>query len=128
MRVPYPAIVTMAAWKIGFLVLYALGMASGQVLFKVAANGAGGPHGFLAGLIGNVPFWVAVALYGALTVLWVWLLTQVTLVYAYPFAALAFVFTPLLAALILHEGVGVGYLLGSALVVGGLIVITWSSV
>ena len=117
----------MAGWKIIFLVLYALGMASGQVLFKVAANGAAGAPGFFGGLIGNAPFWLAVALYGALTVLWVWLLTQVALVYAYPFAALAFVFTPLLAALILHESVGAGYLFGSALVIGGLLVITWTA-
>jgi undecaprenyl phosphate-alpha-L-ara4N flippase subunit ArnE len=117
----------MAAWKIVVLVLYALGMALGQVLFKVAANGTAGAPGFVGGLIGNPPFWLAVALYGALTVLWVWLLTQVALVYAYPFAALAFVFTPLLAVLFLHEGVSAGYLLGSALVVGGLLVIAWTA-
>jgi hypothetical protein len=117
----------MAAWKILVLVLYALGMAAGQVLFKVAADGAAGTSGFLAGLIGNAAFWLAVALYGGLTLLWVWLLTQVALVHAYPFAALAFVFTPLLATLILRESVGAGYLLGSALVVGGLLVITWTA-
>jgi drug/metabolite transporter (DMT)-like permease len=121
------ALTGMDAWKIGFLVLYALGMATGQILFKIAANGTGGTARFIPALITNPPFWVAVVLYGALTVLWVWLLTQVPLVYAYPFAVLAFVFTPLLAHLVLHEGVGLGYLFGSALLVGGLLVITWTA-
>ena len=117
----------MAAWKIVCLVLYAFGMATGQILFKVAADGTAGSRGFLPSLLANPSFWVAVALYGVLTVLWVWLLTKVPLVYAYPFATLAFVFTPLLAHLVLREGFGAGYVLGSALLVGGLLVIAWTA-
>ena len=117
----------MGAWQLGLLVLYAMGMAAGQILFKIAANGTDRGAGFLSALAFNAPFWIAVALYGGLTVLWVWLLTRVPLVYAYPFATLAFVFTPVLAHLFLHEGVGVGYLIGSALLIGGLLVITWTA-
>ncbi len=117
----------MAAWKIVCLVLYALGMATGQILFKVAADGTAGTTGFLPALLANKPFWLAVLLYGALTVLWVWLLTKVPLVYAYPFATLAFVFTPLLAHVVLREGFGAGYVVGSALLIGGLLVIAWTA-
>lgn len=105
------------------LALYALGMAGGQILFKLAANGVTAETGLLAGLLYSPVFWLAVALYGVLTVLWVWLLTRIPLVYAYPFVTLAFVFTPLLAVLILQERVGVGYVLGSLLLVAGLAVI-----
>jgi drug/metabolite transporter (DMT)-like permease len=108
---------------IAMLALYALGMASGQILFKLAANQVTSAGGLMVGLLQSPVFWVAVVLYGALTVLWVWLLTRIPLVYAYPFVTLAFVFTPLLAMLILSERVGMGYLVGSCLLIAGLAVI-----
>lgn len=113
--------------KILLLALYALGMAGGQILFKLAANGVGVQANLLTGLLQSPVFWLAVALYGVLTVLWVWLLTRVPLVYAYPFVTLAFVFTPLLAVTLLNERVGGGYVLGSALLIAGLAVIAWTA-
>ncbi len=113
--------------KILLLALYALGMAGGQILFKIAANGVSLQTGLIPGLLASRVFWIAVALYGVLTVLWVWLLTRIPLVYAYPFVTLAFVFTPLLAMAILQERVGPGYLVGSALLVAGLAVIAWTA-
>ncbi len=116
----------MGIGKVLLLALYAFGMASGQILFKLAANDVVAGGG-LAALLASRVFWIAVALYGLLTVLWVWLLTRIPLVYAYPFVTLAFVFTPLLATVILHEAVGRAYLFGSALLVAGLLIITWSA-
>jgi drug/metabolite transporter (DMT)-like permease len=113
--------------KILLLALYALGMASGQILFKLAANDVALRGGLIPGLLTSRVFWLAVALYGVLTVLWVWLLMRIPLVYAYPFMTLAFVFTPLLASLILGEGVGGAYLVGSALLLAGLLIITWTA-
>ncbi len=117
----------MSAANILLLVLYALGMATGQILFKVAANDTVGAPDLLPSLITNRPFWLAVALYGSLTVVWVWLLTRIPLVYAYPFGILAFVFTPVFAILFLHERIGGGYLFGSLLIVLGLAVITMTA-
>lgn len=62
-----------------------------------------------------------------LTLLWVWLLTQVRLVYAYPLMTLAFFFTPLFATLVLQERVGPGYLVGSGFLIIGLLVIAWTA-
>lgn len=109
---------------IGLLVLYAAGMAGGQILFKIAALRATGAPALIPALILNPPFWLAIALYGGLTVLWVWLLTRIPLAYAYPFMMLAFVFTPVLSALLLGERLSWGYALGALLIVGGLGVIT----
>jgi drug/metabolite transporter (DMT)-like permease len=109
--------------KIVVLVAYAVGMAGGQILFKLAAlksaNGSTGER--LLGLIHNAYFLVAVSLYVGLTVLWVWILTFTPLSRAYAFVALAFVLTPMAGAVIFSEPISVRFVIGSAFVVVGLI-------
>lgn len=110
------------------LATYAAGMAGGQMLFKLAADrvpgaaGAGFPERIL-GLALNGYFIAAVLLYGLLSVLWVWVLTFTPLSRAYPFVALAFAVTPLLAAALFHEPLGMRLLAGIGLVVGGLFLV-----
>ena len=89
----------LALSQVALLVAYAAGMAGGQMLFKAAAlrylpDGTATERAF--SLVFNAYFLGAVALYVALTVLWVWLLTFIPLSRAYPFVALAFAITPLL--------------------------------
>ena len=83
----------LALSQVALLIAYATGMAGGQVLFKAAALRYL-PDGTVAeravSLVFNAYFLGAVALYVALTVLWVWLLTFIPLSRAYPFVALAF--------------------------------------
>ena len=70
------------------LVFYSLGMACGQLLFKISADRVrrgSVSEGFMAALFTNGYFIAAVTLYGLLTILWVWLLTSVPLSRAYPF-------------------------------------------
>jgi drug/metabolite transporter (DMT)-like permease len=114
--------------QIALLFAYAAGMAGGQLLFKAAAlrDVAGAPLGErLLGLLGNGYFFAAVALYGALAVLWVWLLTFTPLSRAYPFVALALAATPLLGGLVFGEPItmrllfGVGFILCGLLLVAG---------
>jgi drug/metabolite transporter (DMT)-like permease len=106
------------------MVLYSLGMACGQLLFKLAAMNPSQRtttptvlayfNGYLfSGLI----------LYGALTLLWVWILRNVPLSKAYPFVALSFVFTPMLSKMVLGELLSTGYFAGLALIAAGVIVI-----
>jgi hypothetical protein len=74
------------------LTAYAAAMVSGQLLFKTTApEGAGdGPLAErIAGFLLNGYFFVALILYAALTVLWVWILSFIPLS-RYPFLALAF--------------------------------------
>jgi drug/metabolite transporter (DMT)-like permease len=73
-------------------------------------------------------FLAAVALYGALTILWVWILTSVPLSRAYPFAVLAFVFTPVFAVLFFNEAVNVWYFVGMALILSGLAILVWKTI
>lgn len=116
----------LALSQLAFLVTYAVGMAGGQLLFKSAAmrylpDGTAAER--VLSLIFNAYFLGAVALYVALTVLWVWLLTFIPLSRAYPFVALAFAITPLLGGLLFEEPITAKLLAGIALLLGGLLLI-----
>src|SRR5262245_42924748 len=115
----------MTAANIVLLVLYAVGMSIGQLLFKMAADHAKSDPGasFLISVFGSLSFYIAVLVYAVLTLAWVWLLMRIPLSRAYPFVVLAFVVTPLLAALFFGESLNIWYFLGLALVVGGLTVL-----
>ena len=101
-------------------------MAGGQLLFKAAAlrYASEAPLGErLLSLVQNVYFLAAIALYVALTVLWVWILTFTPLSRAYPFVALAFAITPLLAAFVFGEAVTARLLIGIGFILGGLLLV-----
>jgi drug/metabolite transporter (DMT)-like permease len=116
----------LALSQVALLITYATGMAGGQVLFKAAALRYL-PDGTVAeravSLVFNAYFLGAVALYVALTVLWVWLLTFIPLSRAYPFVALAFAITPLLGGMVFAEPITAKLLAGIALLLGGLLLI-----
>jgi drug/metabolite transporter (DMT)-like permease len=109
------------------LVLYALGMSFGQVLFKLAADHAKDEvaGGFWAGLLGSWHFYASVATYGLLTIAWIWMLTRIPLSRAYPFVVLAFVFTPILAAALFGETLDTRYFVSLALIVAGLCILAY---
>ena len=106
------------------LVIYSLGMACGQILFKFASQSVQrdvSTSPLLAYV--NVYFIAGIALYFSLTILWVWLLKFVPLSTAYPFVALAFIFTPVLSLIFFGEKVSIGYFLGLAFIACGVIII-----
>jgi drug/metabolite transporter (DMT)-like permease len=110
--------------QIALLSFYAVAMAGGQVLFKLAAlrvppAAAWGER--LLGLAQNGFFLAALILYGALTVLWVWILTFTPLSRAYVFVALAFAITPLAGGVLFGEPISVRLVIGIGLIVGGLV-------
>ena len=112
--------------QVVLLSLYALGMAGGQLLFKSAALRSPPAESFaerLLGLAGNVSFLLAISLYFALSLLWVWVLSFTPLSRAYPFVALAFAVTPLLAALVFGEPLSTRLLVGLAVILGGLVLV-----
>jgi len=113
--------------QIAFLVSYAGGMVGGQLLFKLAAlrGSIEGPFGErLLAMMANGYFVAAVVLYGALSVLWVWLLSFTPLSRAYVFVALAFAVTPLLGGLIFGEPISVRLVIGVVLICCGLLFVT----
>jgi drug/metabolite transporter (DMT)-like permease len=110
--------------QIAILIAYAGGMAGGQLLFKTAAlsGPADGPLvERLSAMILNGFFALAVLLYAALAVLWVWVLSFTPLSRAYVFVALAFAVTPLLGAVVFEEPISVRLVIGIVLIVCGLL-------
>ena len=113
----------LSASQILLLAAYAAAMAGGQMLFKVAAMQDAGATSWsqrIPAILLNGYFVAALALYGALTVLWVWILTTVPISRAYPFVALAFALTPVLGILLFHEPVSLRLAIGIVLVLCGL--------
>jgi len=104
------------------LVLYAAGMSFGQVLFKASALRVK-EDGSIFALLWSPHFISAIILYVILTVVWVYILTGIQLSVAYPFVALSFVFTPLVAYLVFGDTVSGSYIIGVALIIVGLIVL-----
>jgi drug/metabolite transporter (DMT)-like permease len=111
--------------QIALLAAYAVGMAGGQFLFKLAAVRA--PGGAivdrLGALVQDVVFLSALALYAMLAFVWVWILTFTPLSRAYPFVAIAFAVTPLLGGLIFGEPLTLRLFIGIAIIFCGLLVV-----
>jgi drug/metabolite transporter (DMT)-like permease len=106
------------------LILTPMLIAAGQVLFKLASARTG--QADLSGLIGlatNPYLLAALVIYGFGTLVWVFVLKSVPLSFAYPFMALTFCIVPLLASWFLGEPVSVKVLMGTALIMTGLLVI-----
>lgn len=113
-------------FQIVLLAAYALGMAGGQLLFKTAAlqSAEGAPLATrLLALLVNPAFLAAIALYGALSVLWVWVLTFTPLSRAYPFVAIAFALTPVLGALAFSEPLSPRLIAGLVVIGAGLFLV-----
>lgn len=101
---------------------FSLLMATGQMLFKVAADAGRGKPMPLA--LFNGWLVMALALYGAATLLWVFILRSTPLSIAYPFAALSFVIVPIGAWALFGEPLGWRYAAGMALIIGGILLTT----
>jgi len=114
---------------LAMLVLYAIGMSLGQLMFKAASNAFARQDGplSLVAVIMNPWLLAGVSLYAFLTLLWVLVLVRVPLAYAYPFVALSFIFTPVGAALIYGEVLTMNYAIGLSLILAGLAVVVAGS-
>jgi len=116
----------LSAAQILLLAAYAAGMAGGQLLFKLAAERLtpGASLGDrLIELAGNAWFYAAFALYCALALAWIWILTFTPLSRAYPFVALAFAITPLLGAWVFAEPIGTRLIAGIVVIAVGLLLV-----
>lgn len=100
-------------------------ISAGQLLFKLA-SGHLDVRRPLADPQGLAILGVALALYGAATLVWVMILRHAPLSRIYPLMALSFVLTPLGAMLILKEPISGAYWAGVGLILVGLVVISRS--
>ena len=112
--------------QVAGLIGFALMLAAGQILFKTAALAAPAMTSLRGGLgLLLLPsFWAALMLYGAATLLWIYLLQTIPLSRAYPFAALGFVIVPVAGILLFGERVTTGYAIGALLVIAGVLTIS----
>ena len=104
------------------VIICTLGIALGQILFKLSANAARQADSFFAT---SALLWLifALAVYGVATLVWVWVLQKADLGRVYPFMAVSFILVPLLSYFVFGERFSNYYFLGLGLVVVGLIVI-----
>lgn len=100
----------------------ALTIVAGQMLFKLSAMRLRASEGAseLVTLLTFPVFWLAIAVYGAATIVWIVLLQYVPISRAYPFLALGFAVVPLLAAAFFGEALSARVLLGSGLIIAGI--------
>ncbi|MEM1048360.1 MAG: hypothetical protein AAGL24_19575 [Pseudomonadota bacterium] len=108
------------------LVSFAVLLSIGQLLFKRAALQVADVSavGALLKLALSPTLWAALVLYGVATLLWVLILRTTPLSLAYPFVALGFVILPVLSWWLFDEALGWHVLVGTVLIVSGVLVVT----
>jgi len=104
------------------LAVVAVAIAAGQALFKrVGLSMRGQPllDGFL--MIACQPaLYVALGVYGVATLMWIWILSRVPLMVAYPWVAISVVIVPVLGWLVFDERIVPIFWLGIGLILVGL--------
>ena len=96
-----------------------LGIACGQILFKKAALTLNPANG-LTGAILNPWLLIALLIYGAATLLWIYILRGTPLLFAYPLFALTFVLVPLMSWYVFGERLNVSTLIGGFIILVGV--------
>lgn len=123
----------MSPFQLALLLIYSLGLLVGQVLFKLAAKTAAMAAKTAAGssllergwgIVANIYFLTGAAIYFALSVFWVWLLTQVPLSKAYPFVAINFILAAVAGMLFFGETVSLLNAAGLLMIVAGIVLAT----
>ena len=101
-------------------VLCVVGLAIGQILFKVSATSLNESGSFFTFKTSSTLF-AAMTLYAITSIAWVWVLQKVELGRVYPLMALAFVLVPLGSHLIFGERFQSQYFVGVALIISGIL-------
>lgn len=98
-------------------------IAVGQILFKLTAQRITGRSG-MASLVDTsvlVPFCIALCIYGLATLLWILALRDLPLARGYFLMSLSFVIVPLISAVVFSEHLTMGFALGGALIMAGIV-------
>lgn len=111
------------------LVLFAVVLACGQILFKAAAQSIKGSVGFdlqtLLQLVSNPYLLLSLAIYGLAALFWVLLLREIELNKAYLVIALALVLVPLAGTFLFGEPFTSRLFIGLVIILVGLAVAFW---
>lgn len=106
-------------------ILGVVGMLSvGQVLFKYAARTIDFSR---PATVLSLPLGVALVLYGGATILWLLVLSRISLTVAFPFYGLVFLLVPFLSWAVLKEPLNLPTLIGSAVIAAGVVIVATGS-
>jgi drug/metabolite transporter (DMT)-like permease len=115
--------------RIAALVLFAVALACGQILFKAAAQSMKEPIGIdvqtIFQLVSNPYLLLGLAVYGFAALYWVLLLREVELSKAYLIIALALVIVPLAGTIFFREPFTARLFVGLIIILVGLAVAFW---
>jgi drug/metabolite transporter (DMT)-like permease len=105
------------------LFTFTLSLAAGQILFKKTALTMSGlqPMEGLRVVLLQPLLYVALALYGFTTCLWIWLLSRIPLTQAHPFMAASIIVVPILSVFLLGERVTFVFWIGAVFVTLGVV-------
>jgi drug/metabolite transporter (DMT)-like permease len=103
------------------LIFCVAALAGGQLLFKLVSVRLVSGSDILT-LATDWRLITALTVYASATLAWIWVLREVPLSRAYPFAALTYIIVPVGAAFFLNEGVSPIYWGGIALIIAGVVV------
>lgn len=109
-----------AYWVLAAVVIFNV---CGQVLFKVAANNlkqGQTPFDTVIALAAMPSMWAAVAIYGAMILVWVWVLKIMPLSIAYSAVSAVFVLVPIAATILFGENLSKQFLIGTVLIASGI--------
>lgn len=109
----------MKAYAYGTVLICALSLCVGQILFKVAANAMKTGAVILDRQV-YLPFAGAIAIYGVATLAWVWALQYVPLSKAFPFVAIGYIVVPAAGWFLFGERISSTYMLGGAFILAGV--------
>jgi drug/metabolite transporter (DMT)-like permease len=102
-------------------VLCVIGLAIGQILFKVSSISLSETGSFFSPKTA-VTLFAAMLLYAITSIAWVWVLQKVELGRIYPLMALAFILVPLGSHWFLGERFQPQYFIGVALIMIGIVI------
>lgn len=102
-------------------ILCVVGLAIGQILFKMSATSLVQTGSFFA-FKTLITLLTAMCIYGITSIAWVWVLQKVELGKVYPLMALAFVLVPLGTHFIFGERFQPQYFIGITLIVLGIVI------
>ena len=118
--------------RILFLILCSVALSGfAQVSFKLGVSGnlvrlaidRGGIPAILLAYLQSPGVIVGLAMYGVGTIVWLSVLARTELSLAYPFVGLSFVLTALLGHFLFQENLNAGRILGTALVIFGVVLV-----
>ncbi|HOX35084.1 MAG TPA: EamA family transporter [Methanoregulaceae archaeon] len=102
----------------------------GQVFWKMGMNAVGAIDSIslptILSMFSAPLVILGLCMYGLSTVFWLIALSRKDLSYVYPFIALTFIIVLLLSKFLLHETVGMARIIGTLIIIGGLLLVVWS--